>query len=117
MKLIWCEKCHTLTSLVSEKVRYCKCRRCAGKYLSDNMTSVVNKDVILVGIDNNSFNNARYSQQHYINNPSRVDFFFCGWIPTKPGESITVETVKDVKEYPFEEKHNFESTMPVEANV
>lgn len=113
MKLMWCGKCGTLTSLVSKHVRYCKCKKCAGKYLKDNMTSVVNKNVVLVGIDNNTFNIAWAYQQKHLNYPSRLDFFFTGWIPTKPGESITVETTKDVKDYPFEEFHNTESTMPV----
>ena len=114
MKLIYCKKCGTLTSLVVKKVRYCKCKKCCGKYLADTITSVINKDSVLVGIDNFSFGISvrRYDDLIEKHPDTRIDSFFTGWIPNLPGESITVETKKEVNEYPFEEYHNTGSTMP-----
>jgi len=117
VKLIYCVKCGTLTSLVLEKVRYCKCRKCAGKYLKDGVTSVTNEFPILVGIDNNTLHVAAYRYAEFLKHKDRVDFFFTGWIPNKPGESIEVPTTKDVKEYPYEEEHNWTSTMPVSKDI
>jgi hypothetical protein len=88
----------------SRYVVYCPCEKCVGKYLNDNLTAVVTKDCIVVGIDNNSF---RDSVSRYLkHNPEgdepydkRLDFFFVGWIPTIPGEVIVVGTEKEVKEF------------------
>ena len=113
MKLIWCHECNTLTSLVAEKTRYCKCRKCCGKYLKDNMTSVINKKAILVGVDNNTFNFAVHQYCDNLKYKERLDGFFSGWIPNHPGESIEVLTIKEVRDYPYEEEHDHISTMPV----
>ena len=118
MKLILCKKCHDFFSLSNKlgKTKYCRCRKSAGKYLSDGVVAVVTDNCVIAGIDNNTFQSAVWRQKETLENHSewpRVDYFFTGWIPTKPGEVVKVMTVKEVKEYPFEvEKKTIYSTMP-----
>ena len=115
MKLLWCEKCNDLVMLRIDMVTKCSCEAYAGKYLDDNITAVVNDDAIVVGIDNNSFNNAVVSQKQIKEEyEERYDFFFCGWIPTRPGEVVFVDTVEDVHEY-NESGTCTTSTMPISA--
>jgi hypothetical protein len=71
------------------------------------------KDSIIVGIDNNTWNDVRKRYNQFRNYPSRLDFFFTGWIPTIPGEVIRVDTVQDVRKYPFKVLVEAQSTMPV----
>lgn len=119
MKLITCERCHDTMQLVNGMVRTCYCGDCGGKYLSDNITAVVNKDAIVFGIDNNGFNIAKQLYHMHQESPHRVDFFFSGWIPTKPGEVIVVETVEDVLAYEYDlddEDMEYTSTLPTEIS-
>lgn len=95
--------------------RSCYCGKSAGKYLNDNITAVVNKNAVVVGIDNNGFNIARQMAMHNREFPRRIDYFFTGWIPTKPGEVIVVDKVKDVLSYDNkvkDEDKNTDSTSP-----
>ncbi len=104
MKLIYCIECLTLIEMKSKYVVYCPCEKCVGKYLNDNLTAVVTKNCVVVGIDNNSFRDAvlRY-RKHYPEGDEpynkRLDFFFVGWIPTIPGEVIVVECEESVKQF------------------
>ena len=118
MKLIYCPRCNHLTAL-SDKLKQtttCKCKRSAGKYLSDRCTAVFTKDTLIVGIDNTTFRDA-INRYNWVKKErpewGRVDFFFTGWIPTIPGEVVRVDSVKEVKEYPYEIKTKAISTMPV----
>jgi hypothetical protein len=118
MKLFICQHCENFMCLKRADefaVTFCECGKSAGKYLSDKNTAVFSKDCIIVGIDNNSFNNAVDSYVKYHKKfANRVDFFFTGWIPTKPGEVIIVNDVYDVCDYPYiVEVPNVVSTMPV----
>ena len=119
MKLIYCPKCDDFFNLPNKlgKTKSCRCRKNAGKYLSDGMVAVITKDCIVAGIDNNTMQTAVFRYKDALEkHPEwpRVDFFFTGWIPTKPGEVIRVKTVKEVKEYEFEvETKTIYSTMPV----
>ena len=114
-KLITCPTCNDIVNLTKEYNRSCFCGKCKGRYLDDNVTAIVNKDAIVVGIDNNGF---RLSKELYVMNkehPSRLDFFFTGWIPTKPGEVIVVDTVEDVSRYDNHVKDpEYISTSPTE---
>ncbi len=117
MKLITCPKCNDLMVLVNDYTRTCFCGHVGGKYLDDNVTAVVNKDALVVGIDNNGFSIAKQMANHHKKSPYRVDYFFTGWIPTKPGEIIVVETVEDVLAYDYhlpEEEREYTSTLPTE---
>lgn len=123
MKLIYCINCNDFFALSPLKpskylkFKTCRCRKSAGKYLSDGVTAVVTDKCIIAGIDNNTFKTAvmRYADvlREHPEYP-RLDFFFTGWIPTKPGEVIRVSSIKEVKEYPFEVKEKtIYSTMPI----
>jgi hypothetical protein len=88
----------------SDYVVYCPCEKCVGKYLNDNLTAVVTKNSVVVGIDNGTFGPA--INQYIKHNPEgdhplnqRVDGFFCGWIPNIPGEVIVVETADAVEQF------------------
>lgn len=116
MKLIYCEECKSLTSIPSRgQMSTCNCGDCCGKYLSDNITAVVNKDAIIVGLDSLSYRTAleRYKIVKEQSN-IRYDYYFTGWVPTVPGEIIIVDTVDDVEGYEFDGdyKHNETSTLP-----
>ena len=119
MKLLYCEKCYDLVQLRHRKPRSCDCTKYVGKYLSDGLTAVVNEGSILVGVDNNTFNVAVDRVLHYREELDyRVDFFFCGWLPTEPGEVIFVPTFEEVIEYPYEiTGTEYKSTMPVSKNL
>jgi hypothetical protein len=118
MKLIYCIKCGDLVLMRKGYISLCICGEIAGKYLNDNLTAVVTKNSIVVGIDNNSFGDCitRYN----IYNPegtepysARVDFFFAGWVPTIPGEIIKVDSEEEVGLFPSDhETGNEFSTMP-----
>jgi hypothetical protein len=118
MKLILCSECGDLVLLKKETIRLCMCGEVAGKYLNDNLTAVVTKNSIVVGIDNNSFGDCIHRYNVY--NPegtepygTRVDFFFAGWIPTIPGEIIKVDSEEEVGLFPSNhETDNEYSTMP-----
>lgn len=119
MKLILCPHCSDFFALSNkiDKTKTCRCRKSAGKYLSDNVMGVFTENCIITGIDNTTFHTAVYRYNQTLKeHPEwpRMDFFFTGWIPTIPGEIIRVKTVKEVKEYPFEVKvKTIYSTMPV----
>ena len=117
MKLINCPKCNDVVNLMVGTTRVCDCGNVGGKYLDDHITAVVNKDALVVGIDNNGFNIARHLAIENKDFPRRIDYFFTGWIPTKPGEVIVVDTVENVLRYNFflkEEDKNYDSTSPTE---
>lgn len=118
MKLIACNECHDVISLINKHPRKCLCGKCSGKYLDDNITAVVSEDSIVCGIDNIGFNLAKYyaNSEEAQQAKHRVDYFFTGWIPNHPGEIIRVKTVKEVDEYPYEMKEEdktYTSTSPV----
>lgn len=119
MKLLYCEKCGDLVQLRCQLPRTCHCTKYVGKYLSDRLTAVVNEGSILVGIDNNTFQTAVDRTLHYREELDyRVDFFFCGWLPTEPGEVIFVPTFEEVLEYPYEiEGTLYRSTNPVSKDL
>ena len=115
MKLIACQKCKDVMMLVNKMTRTCYCGAVGGKYLDDNITAVVNWDAIVFGIDNSGFSIAKELAEVNKKLPYRYDYFFSGWIPTKPGEVLTVETVEDVLAYPYElpdELKEYNSTWP-----
>lgn len=123
MKLIYCNECIQIISLAVERnqngsikeiVTYCRCEKCAGKWLSNGVHAVFTKNCIMVGIDNNTWDTAIRRYDHYKNlYKTRCDFFFTGWIPTIPSEIFVVDTIKEVKEYPFICEQEKISTMPV----
>lgn len=115
MKLIFCPECKDLVQLREGAVRTCTCGSYGGKYLNDHLTAVVNEGALLVGLDNNTFvsavKNAIYGKEKW---EHRVDFFFTGWIPTKPGEVIFVASLEVVEFFDDDYKAGNEySTMPV----
>lgn len=117
MKLIACSKCNDLMVLVNDYTRTCFCGAVGGKYLDDNITAVVNKDALVMGIDNNGLTLAKRMANHHKEVEFRIDFFFTGWIPNHPGEVIVVETVEDVLAYDYhlpEEEREYTSTLPTE---
>lgn len=102
MKLVACTECHDIMNLNHAHVRTCYCGAVAGRYLDDYITAVVNKDAIVVGIDNNGFNIAKNYYEAHQELEHRIDIFFTGWIPNHPGEVVVVDSVEDVLAYPFE---------------
>jgi len=118
MKLFYCTECYSLIQVRVSHIYNCLCKKHAGKYLNDNLTAVFTKGTIIVGIDNNSFYPA--VDRYKIHNPegekpypTRIDFFFVGWVPTIPGEVIFVDTVDDVVNFPMDyDAGNEHSTMP-----
>jgi hypothetical protein len=116
MKLIYCRECRQMVSLLVKVTSTCRCKECAGKYLSDNVTAVVTSKSIVVGIDNMGFyhhalGNYDTMRERYPN--GRVDLFFSGWVPNWPGEVIIVDTAKEVVKYKFKlEIPTTASTLP-----
>jgi hypothetical protein len=97
-------------------VRTCLCGKHAAKYLKDNITTVVTEGSIVFGIDNVSFFNAMKRtdmfQNHEKYKDQRIDSFFCGWIPSVPGEVIFVKSPIHVKAYDYWSSYNHDSTNP-----
>lgn len=118
MKLLYCEDCRDTVQLKFQ-MRMCYCSKHAGKYLNDGVTAVVTEGCALVGIDNNTFDVAVQRVLHFREELDyRVDFFFCGWLPTIPGEVIFVSTVREVIEYPEEvENPDYRSSNPVSIDI
>jgi hypothetical protein len=87
-----------------------------GRFTLYNKCNKINRGGIYL-VDNNGWNDARSRYNSCVRNPikypTRIDFFFTGWLPTKPGEIIRVETVQDVRKYPFKVLVEVQSTMPV----
>lgn len=54
MKLIYCPYCQDLFKLIREEKRYCKCKKCYGRY-KDNLNAEVNSEAISIGFNNGSF--------------------------------------------------------------
>ena len=120
MKLISCPDCKDLVVLAPKYTRTCFCGKIAGKYLKDNLTAVINKDALVVGIDNNGFGIAQDHARYYKTLKDRIDFFFTGWIPNLPGEVIVVESVEMVLGYDYyydvpEEITQGSGTRPTES--
>ena len=115
MKLMKCVKCGDIVAIIETLSRSCYCGKIAGKYLDDSITAVVNKDALVFGIDNNGFAIAQHYALENKNAEHRYDYFFTGWIPTKPGEVIVVKTAHDVHKYPMkmkDEDKQYTSTWP-----
>jgi hypothetical protein len=115
MKGIYCPDCHDVFILSTHNTRYCYCLLVAGKYLKDNVTAVVSKKSMVFGIDNNTFNTVILRVEDWLErypDSDRMDFYFTGWMPTKPGEVIYVDTVNDVSIYIDDRIINTESTLP-----
>ncbi len=108
MKLIYCPECHDVFLAISKMTRTCLCGKHAAKYLIDNITAVMTEGALVFGIDNVTFGNARARNEHFQESEdlknTRIDSFFTGWIPTIPGEVVTVPTAKDVFNYDFKVK-------------
>jgi hypothetical protein len=124
VKLVFCAQCYTLVELKSKYVAFCPCESAAGKYLNDNLTAVVTKDSIVVGIDNNTFRPAverylKYYPEGDEPQNKRIDFFFVGWIPTIPGEVIVVETAEEVEQFDsdYDAGNDGYSSPPVSQEV
>jgi hypothetical protein len=112
-KFIHCEECKDNFMLINKITRHCLCGKCAGKYLKDNVTAVVNKGSSVFGIDNNSFNHAVQLSEHFKKEVDfRLDSFFTGWFPNFPGEIIWVDDIQDVIDYDYETEITTISTNP-----
>jgi len=119
MKLLFCVDCGDVVRIINKWPLSCLCDKHRGKYLSDNITAVVTKGCMIVGIDNNSFMNAAIGIQNLLNrgHKTRFDLYFTGWIPTHPGEVIYVKTVEDVTEFPYEcDMPVYTSTLPTSTD-
>lgn len=64
MKLIFCEKCGDLFKLDYE-MRYCKCKRCFGRYI-DNTYAEVSKDSVSIAIGNGSLEQAIGEMRNFL---------------------------------------------------
>lgn len=60
MKLIFCPYCHDVFKLVKNKVRYCECEKCCGKYI-DSINAIYNNG-IPIGFNNTSLGMACSNQ-------------------------------------------------------
>lgn len=120
MKLLFCEECRDTVAMTHDNItRSCKCGKVAGKYLKDKLTAVVTKDSVVFGIDNNSFLNALHTVKKVLgedmpqfDNDKRYDFFFTGWIPTKPGEVIVVKNKHMVMATDYYQEKSWTSENP-----
>jgi hypothetical protein len=103
--------------------RSCKCGKTAGKYLKDKITAVVSEISVVFGIDNGSFLNALKTVLNimkaepeqlpkWMEEGKRYDFFFTGWIPTKPGEVIFVKSKAHVIATDYYQKNSWTSENP-----
>lgn len=123
MKLLYCEECYDVVSMTHDNItRSCKCGKVAGKYLKDKITAVVTEGSIVFGIDNNGFRNALYTVKKVLTEDidhfpkdRRFDFFFTGWIPTKPGEVIFVKNKAHVKATDYYQEKSWMSENPSTA--
>ena len=124
MKLLYCTECGDVVSMTSGNItRSCKCGKVAGKYLKDHITAVVTKDSIVFGIDNGSFLNALRTTRNilaaepdqlpkWMEEGKRYDFFFTGWIPTKPGEVLFVKSKAHVLATDYYQEKSWTSENP-----
>lgn len=120
MKLLFCPECReTVVMATGNVVNHCKCKKTAGKYLKDGVTAVITEEAVVFGIDNNSFLNAMLTVKKVLNNDiphfdkeKRYDFFFTGWIPTKPGEVIIVKNLTYVRATDYYQRKNWTSQNP-----
>jgi len=120
MKLLFCESCRDTVSMTHGNItRSCKCGKVAGKYLEDKLTAVVTIEAVVFGIDNNSFANALATVNKVLfqdiegfEKNKRYDFFFTGWIPTKPGEVIVVENKVSVEATDYYQSYGVTSQNP-----
>lgn len=118
MKLITCLECSDVVNLIESHTRTCICGNVAGKYLDDKITAVVTTSALVMGIDNNGWNIAKHMVISALEKEikERIDYFFVGWIPTKPGEVIFVDEVDDVYGYEDHiENPEYTSTRPTEG--
>lgn len=124
MKLLYCMECYDVVSMTHDNItRSCKCGKVAGKYLKDQITAVVTRDSTVFGIDNGSFLNALQTTRNilaadpedlpsWMEEGKRYDFFFTGWIPTKPGEVIFVKNKAYVEATDYQLEKNWTSENP-----
>lgn len=120
MKLLYCPECYDAVSMTHDNItRSCKCGKTAGKYLKDKITAVVSEGSVVFGIDNNSFLNALYTVKKVKDGnvegfpkDRRFDFFFTGWIPTKPGEVLFVKSKAHVMATDYYQEKSWTSENP-----
>ncbi len=118
MKLIRCKECHDIYVPDEFKMKKCRCKKSAAKYLDDNLTTISTSNTYVFGIDNQSFGNADVQVKHWCKehpDTQRRDFYFVGWFPSKPDEVIWVDTIKEVKNFPMDhvpENFNPNGTRP-----
>jgi len=118
MKLIVCVSCKDMVMLTASGIRTCACGMTAGRYLEDNITAVVTKGAVLVGIDNNSYKQALVNalSEQCQKWDQRVDFYFTGWVPNHPGEVVYKKTLKAVEKYKLpKKKYTNKSTTPTDS--
>lgn len=114
MKGFICDNCGDIVLMTrKEYIKTCVCKKYMAKYLADGITLVINGRPLIIGIDNNTFltaeKNALYTRIVW---KDRVDFFFTGWIPNKPGEIIFVKSKRQVMRIKDDYTVNKTSTMP-----
>lgn len=64
MKLIYCNKCNDIFRLF-KILRFCKCKKCCGKYINNRTAIFSGSSAVPMGIDNNSLK--RVLQGYYKN--------------------------------------------------
>lgn len=62
MKLILCKNCQDVVRLIQEEERFCKCRKCSGKYEDNLHAWYKGKFAIPLGFSNFSLTEAIYNQ-------------------------------------------------------
>ena len=120
MKILFCVECRDAVAITTGNItRSCVCGKTGGKYLKDRITAVITEFSVVFGIDNNSFINALSTVEKVLSGDiphfekgKRYDFFFTGWIPTVPGEIITVPTLAHVKATDYYQEKSWTSQNP-----
>jgi len=113
MKGFICDYCGDHVIVSNKKFpKMCCCKRYLAKYLADGITLAINGHPIIFGIDNNSFAVAERNCLYSKDWKERVDFFFTGWIPNKPGEILFLKTKRQVMRISDNYTVNKTSTMP-----
>jgi hypothetical protein len=103
MKFVYCTKCNDIFVAINKIARTCLCGKHSAKYLNDNITAVATKGCVIFGLDNVTLKDAVIRADAHKQHDYRRDFFFTGWVPNHAGEVVFVDSVSDVKEYPYDE--------------
>jgi len=113
MKGFICDVCGDHVIISSRKFpKMCSCKKYLAKYLADGITLAINGHPVIFGIDNNTFAVAERNYLHTRDWKDRVDFFFTGWIPNKPGEILFVKSKRQVMRIRDDYEINHISSMP-----